>query len=50
MERDKRTHERDLARGFGRGYARGNFGRENDRGYLPQGPFNRNERYNQAGE
>ena len=28
----------------------GNFGRGNVRGYLPQGPFDRNERYNQAGE
>ena len=46
----ERPHERDPTRGFGRGYAQRNFGRGNGRGYLPQGPLDRNERYNQAGE
>ena len=50
MDRDERSHERDLTIGFGRGYDQGNIGRGNGRGYMPQDPFDRNERYNQAGE
>ena len=50
MGSGEKPHERDPTRGFGRGYAPGNFGRGNGRGYSPQGPLNRNERYNQAGE
>ena len=48
MDRDERPHERDPTRGFRRGYAQGRFERGNGRGYLPQGPLDINERYNQA--
>ena len=50
MDREERPHEKDPTRGSRRGYAQGNFGRGNGRGHLPQGPFNRNEKYNQAGD
>ena len=50
MDMDERPHERHPTGGFGRGYAQGNFGGGNGRGYLPQGLLDRNERYNQAGE
>ena len=50
MDKDKRPYERDPTRRFWRGFARGNFGSGNGRRYLAQSPFDRNERYNQAGE
>ena len=50
MDSNKRWHERDPTIGFGRCSAQGNCGRGNGRGYLPQGPLDRNERYNQAGD
>ena len=46
----ERSHERDSTQGFGRGSTQGSFGRGNGRGYYPQGPLERNERYNQVEE
>ena len=43
---NERPQERDSTQGFGRGSTRGSF----KRGYYPQGPLERNERYNQVEE
>ena len=47
---NERLQERDSTQGFGRGSTQGSFGRGNGRGYYPQGPLERNERYNQVEE
>ena len=47
---NERPQERDSTQGFGRGLTQGFYGRGNGRGYYPQGPLERNERYNQVEE
>ena len=46
----ERPPERDSTQGFGSGLTQGSFERGNGRGFYPQGPLERNERYSQSEE